>query len=289
MTVLEVIQRSTEFLTRKGVDSPRLQVELMLAHVLRLPRLQLYLNFERVLKEPDLAALRAMVQRRGTREPLQHILGTVSFCGLEIAVNRHVLIPRPETEQLADLADRQLASLGDQPPVVLDLCTGSGCLAVYLAVKHPTASVVATDLSPEALTVAAENADRHGVAARVQFQQGDLFAALATAAGLPRFDLLVSNPPYIPSAEIDTLQPEVRDHDPRLALDGGRDGLSFYRRLADEAAAWVRPGGVLMVEFGDGQGAALLELFAQNPLHSARLEKDLSGRERFFIASVAGA
>jgi release factor glutamine methyltransferase len=334
VTVLEVIQRSTDYLAKKGVESPRLQVELMLAHVLKLPRLQLYLNFERVLSEADLTTLRQIVQRRGTREPLQHILGSVSFCGIEIAVNRHVLIPRPETEQLAQLASQHLQARfastfhpacghplpsSDEgrgqgegcplsSPTILDLCTGSGCLAIYLAVKHPSARVIATDISAEALEVALANASQGGVSERVTLLQGDLFDALTKAVPSPqpsppmgarepeakavgdiRFDLIVSNPPYIASAEIETLQPEVRDHDPRLALDGGADGLDFYRRLAMEAPRWLKPGGVLMAEFGDGQGKAVTGLFSQPSWHSPRLEKDLSERERFFIASVRGA
>lgn len=286
MTVLEVIQRSADYLAKKGVDSPRLQVELMLAHVLQLPRLQLYLDFERKLTDAELAALRPLVRRRGTREPLQHILGSTSFCGLDLAVTRHVLIPRPETEQLAELAANHLSTRAPQPATILDLCTGSGCLAIYLAVKHPAASVFATDISPDALQVALANASQSGVSGRITFLQGDLFTPLP--AGL-RVDLIVSNPPYIPSAEIDTLPPEVRDHDPRAALDGGADGLEFFRAIAAEAPHWLKPGGVLMAEFDDGQGPALLELFSAAPWRSQRVEKDLSGRERFFIASAAGA
>lgn len=288
MTVLEVIQRSTEFLAKRGVDSPRLQVELMLAHVLKLPRLQLYLNFERKLDEAQLTTLRAMVQRRGTREPLQHILGSVSFCGVEISVNRHVLIPRPETEQLAELAVQFLKAAGSSDASrlsVLDLCTGSGCLAVYLALKCPQAKVSATDVAGEAIETARGNAAAAKVDS-ISFSQGDLFSALPAGS---RFDLIVSNPPYIPSEEIATLQPEVRDHDPRLALDGGGDGLAFYRRIVAESSVWLKPGGCLMLEFGDGQGPALMKLFASAEWRSQRLEKDLSGRERFFIASTSAA
>jgi release factor glutamine methyltransferase len=289
VTVLKVIQRSTDFLAKRGVDSPRLQVELLLAAVLGLPRLQLYLNFERPVGEPELSRLREMVRRRGQREPLQHILGTAHFCGLELAVNRHVLVPRPETEQLADLALAFLKSRPSRsqaPPRVLDLGTGSGCLALWLARQCGDARVWAVDLSPEALGVARANAAAHGMTERIEFLEGDLFVAVPAGA---RFDLIVSNPPYIPSAEIDTLQPEVRDHDPRQALDGGADGLAFHRRIAAEAPGRLGQGGVLVVEFGDGQGGALRELFAGDHWKSGQVEKDLSGRERFFIATVAGA
>ena len=257
MTVLEVIQRSTEFLAKRGVESPRLQSELLLAHVLALPRMKLYLNFERALSPAETDSMRDLVKRRGTREPLQHILGSVSFCGLEIAVNRSVLIPRPETELLAEAGWEFLAGAGEAARA-LDLGTGSGCLAIALAAKCPAARVVATDISPDALAVARSNAIRHSVAERIDFREGDGFAAVPAGA---RFDLIVSNPPYIASAEIATLEAEVRDHDPRLALDGGADGLDFYRRIAAEAGAFLKPGGKLMLEFGDGQAGALTSLF----------------------------
>ena len=150
MTILEVIQRSADYLAKHGVDSPRLQAELLLAHVLGVPRMGLYLEFQRVLAEPELAAARELVKRRGQREPLQHLVGSVSFCGFELAVNPHVLVPRPETEPLAEAAWSFLSASGQQTPLALDLCTGSGCLAIALAMKCPRAMIHAADLSPEA-------------------------------------------------------------------------------------------------------------------------------------------
>lgn len=283
MTVLEVIQRSSEFLAKKGVDSPRLQVELLLAHVLAMPRLKLYLNFERALTDAELEQARALVKRRGQREPLQHILGTACFCGLEMAVNRDVLVPRPETEILAERAWQFLSTLHPQSAAVLDFGTGSGCLAIAIAVHAPTAEVHALDVSPAAIRVAGDNAVRHGIAQRILFHEGDGFAALPPEL---RFDLIVANPPYISSAEIDTLEPEVRDHDPRLALDGGPDGLACYRRIAAEATARLKPGGRLMLEFGDGQGTALRDLFTATGWQVEGVERDYTGRERFLIASA---
>ncbi len=282
VTILEVIQRSTEFLAKRGVASPRLQIELLLAHALQLPRLKLYLNFERALTEPELATVRELVKRRGERQPLQHLLGTTSFCGLEISVNPHVLIPRPETERLAERAWQFLATLNSQPATALDFGTGSGCLAIALAVKCPTAKIHAVDISRDALEVARQNAARHGVVERIQFHTGDGFAPLPE--GL-RCDLVVANPPYIPSDEISTLEPEVRDHDPRGALDGGADGLDFYRRLAAETAGRLRPDGQLMLEFGDGQASAIGDIFQRHHWRVECVEKDLDGRERFLIAS----
>jgi len=279
VTVLEVIQRSTEFLQRHGVDSPRLQIELLLAHVLKLPRLQLYLNHERVLAETELAALRALVQRRARREPLQHLVGNTAFLGLEIAVGPDALIPRPETETLVELAAAALAKV--TAPAVLDFGTGTGCIALALAVQCPSASVHALDISPAALALARRNAEAHKLGGRVLLHLGDGFAALPPAA---RFDLIVSNPPYIPAAEIATLQPEVRDFDPRLALDGGADGLAFHRRLAREAPARLKPGGGFFAEFGDGQAEAIQSLFAEAGWDQIAVHPDLTGRLRVVTA-----
>jgi release factor glutamine methyltransferase len=284
MTVLEAIQRGTEFLGKKGVDTPRLQVELLLAHLLALPRMKLYLNFERALVPAETDALRELLVRRGQREPLQHLVGTVSFCGLELAVNRHVLVPRPETELLAEAAWQWLAARGAGASA-LDLGTGSGCLAIALATHCPAARVVASDVSPEALERARANALRHGLQDRIAFHAGDAFRALPEG---DCFDLIVSNPPYIPTEEIATLQPEVRDHDPHLALDGGADGLDVYRRIAGEAAAWLKPDGRLMLEFGDGQAEALTTLLANAGWAVASVHEDYSHRPRFLVTVRAG-
>ena len=240
MTVLEVIQRSSEFLARKGVESPRLQIELLLAHVLQLPRLKLYLNFDRALNSLELETVRSFVKRRAAREPLQHILGTTSFCGLEIAVNSNVLVPRPETELLTERAIEYLSCLPSEPGIVLDFGTGSGCIALAVAIRCPNAEIHALDISEEALAVARQNAARLQVEGRIRFYLGDGFAALPCAR---QFHLIISNPPYIAGSEIESLEPEVRFHDPRLALDGGIDGLDFYRRIAAEAPAWLAPQG----------------------------------------------
>jgi release factor glutamine methyltransferase len=284
VTVLEAIQRSAEFLTRKGVDSPRLQAELLLAHVLKLPRMKLYLNFERPLVADEVDALRAAVQRRGQREPLQHIVGSTSFCGFELAVNRHVLVPRPETEMLAELGWRFLSTFNCHPSTALDFGTGSGCLAVALAAKCPQVQVTALDVSADALDVARQNVTSHGLQERVRLVEGDGFTALPIGA---RFNLIISNPPYIPTAEIETLDPEVRDFDPRTALDGGGDGLDFVRRLATESGVFLAPAGRLMVELGDGQDGAAREIFAGQNWIVEAVQEDYSRRSRFLIARRA--
>jgi len=284
VTVLEAIQKSTEFLGKKNVESPRLQAELLLAHLLKMPRMKLYLNFDRQLTAAETDALRELIKRRGQREPLQHITGSTSFCGFEMAVNRHVLIPRPETEQLAELGWQFLSTINHQPSTCLDFCTGSGCLAIAIAAKCPSAKIVATDISAEALVLAKENAARNNVAEKIEFLQGDGFAALAAGA---QFDLIVSNPPYIPSAEIETLEPEVRDFDPRLALDGGADGLNFYRLLAAEAKSLLKPAGKIMVEFGDGQADAIKKIFESEKWIVEAVREDYSQRARILVAQAS--
>ncbi len=280
MTVLEVIRRGSQFLAAKGVASPRLQVELLLAHLLQLPRMRLYLNFERALDAAEMDKLRQLIKRRGLREPLQHILGSTSFCGLEFFVTAQALVPRPETELLAETAWEFLNAL-PAAATALDFGTGSGCLAVTLAVKSPDARIVAIDISPEALALARQNAERHAVTSRVEFLGGDGFSALPAE---PRFRLIVANPPYIPAAEIASLEPEVRDHDPHAALDGGVDGLDFFRRLSREAGSFLKPEGKIMLEFGDGQEAAIRGLFEAQMWIVETVKADYSGQPRILTA-----
>jgi release factor glutamine methyltransferase len=286
VTVLEAIQRSADFLAKKGVESPRLQVELLLGHLLKLPRMKLYLNFERELTPAELDALRVMVKRRGEREPLQHIVGSVSFWGLELAVNPHVLIPRPETEILAECAWTFLNGIkgGSRGPSALDFGTGSGCLAIAMAAKCPIAEIAAVDISPEAIAVAKRNAATHKVDACIHFFCGNGFAAIPAAQ---QFDLVVSNPPYVPAGEIAALESEVRDHDPCLALDGGEDGLDFYHRLASEAAPFLKPGGKIMLELGFGQANAVAEIFSRQKWVVEAVKDDYSHVPRVLIANRA--
>jgi release factor glutamine methyltransferase len=283
VTVLEAIQKSTEFLGKKNVESARLQAELLLAHLLKMPRMKLYLNFERALTATETDALREFVKRRSRREPLQHITGSTSFCGHEIAVNRNVLVPRPETELLAELGWQFLLTLNSQLSTALDFCTGSGCIAIALAAKCPRAKIFALDISTDALALAGENAARNKVAEQVKFLQGDGFAALSAKT---QFDLIVSNPPYIPSAEIETLEPEVKDFDPHIALDGGADGLEFYRLIATSAASFLKPAGKVMVEFGDGQAEVIQKLFETEKWIVEAVKDDYSQRARILIARL---
>jgi release factor glutamine methyltransferase len=294
VTVLDVIQLSTDFLAKKGVESPRLQAELLLSHLLGMPRMQLYLNFQRPLTSSEQDVLREMVRRRGAREPLQHVIGSVSFCGLELEVTRDVLIPRQETELLAEQGWVFLNELAksDSPSrstervearSALDFGTGSGCLTIALAVRSPGARITAPDISATALAVAQRNASRHGVSDRIEFVLGNGFPALRPDK---RFDLIVANPPYIPTAEIEQLEPEVRDYDPRSALDGGPDGLAFHRQLAIAAGAFLKPQGKLMLEFGDGQEALVAKLFEEQNWIVERVVNDYTHRPRILIALI---
>ena len=285
VTIRTAIQSQEAFLASKGVESSRLQVELLLAHLLKIPRLKLYLDLDRELSPTELSQIETLIHRRAERVPLQHLVGSVSFNGLELEVNGDVLIPRPETEILSQLAVQRLSSLKKPAPVAVDFGSGSGCLTISLAVGVPGAQVHAIDCSEAAIAVARRNAQRHGVADRIRFHLGDGFAALP---GMTQpFDLLVSNPPYISTGEIATLDPEVRDHDPLLALDGGADGLDFYRRLAAEAPGFLQPGAPVLLEFGDGQEDDLCRLFSGAGWVFEAIENDLSGRPRIVIARCA--
>ncbi len=300
MTVLEAIQKSTEFLAKKGVESPRLQTELLLAHLLKLPRMKLYLNFDRGLTASETDGLRELVKRRGLREPLQHIVGSTSFCGHEIAVSRAALIPRPETELLAELGWKFLSTSHQPPATALDFGAGTGCIAIALAANCPDSRITALDISADALALAKQNAVQNQFAGRIEFLQGDGFAALLSegrisqvpnqndedsqGSSLRQFDLIVSNPPYIASAEIATLAPEVKDFEPRGALDGGADGLDYYRRLAAEAKPFLKPDGKIMLEFGDGQADDIKKIFAEEKWVVEAVRDDYSQRARILVA-----
>lgn len=272
MPLLEVLKGASDFLGKQGVESPRLNAEHLLSHVLGIKRLELYLQFDRPLGEKERAPLRDLIRKRGTGIPLQHLLGTVEFCGRTFRSDARALIPRPETEQLVEraLTYAPLAS-------ILDVATGSGVIALSLAIELPGASVVATDISPEALSLARENANLLGVD-RLFLQEADLMPP-----GEGRFDLITANLPYIPSAEIPTLSREVR-HDPLAALDGGADGLDLVRRLAPLAAVRLNPGGHLLLEIGMGQADAVTDCLAGHNYRDIAALPDYQGTLRFIEA-----
>lgn len=281
VTILELIQKTTGYFEKAGVPTPRLDIEWLLAHALGLRRMDLYVQFERVLTEAELDRLRPLVKRRAAREPLQHLVGTVEFCGIPLAVDRRALIPRPETEILVD---RALALLPQEEAVALDLGTGSGAIALALLAARPAWRVIATDLSAEALALARENAARLGLESRVTFREGDLFAPLIAGEV---FDLVAANPPYLPTAQIASLEPEVREHDPRVALDGGAAGLDVIRRIADEAPKALKSGGRLLLEVGHDQADAVAGLLRERGWTEIAFSADLQGCRRIVEAQAA--
>ena len=250
-TPLKLLAWTKEYLLSKGVVNARLEAEWLLCAATGLDRIGLYLQYDKPLNAGELADYRSKVARRARREPLQHILGSQEFCGLDYEVTADVLIPRYDTEVLVTEAAARLSGV----PTALDIGTGSGCIAITLKRQHPEAIITATDVSEVALTVARRNAEKHSVS--IEFLLGSLFTPVAGR----KFDLIVSNPPYIPAADIARLDLEVRDYDPRMALDGGSDGLDIYWTLIPESVEHLHPGGWLMVEIGAGQSDAVVQLF----------------------------
>lgn len=279
MTIREATRHSIQTLEAAGVPDPHADAALLLSHVVGLPRLELSLTPSMRLTPEQEQRLSSLLLSRASREPLQYLLKEQCFFGLDFTVDARGLIPRPETETLCEIALTFLKTRAK--PRVLDLCTGSGAIAVTLKRECPSSEVTATDLSPEALALAQENAARLG--ASVRFLQGDLFAPVAGE----RYDAIVSNPPYIESEICETLQPEVL-REPRMALDGGKDGLDFYRAIARQAANHLLPGGLLSMEIGDTQGQAVCELLQAEKAYTAPVIcKDLQGKDRVVCAHAA--
>jgi release factor glutamine methyltransferase len=268
-TIRKVLEWTKVYLAEKGVENARLESEWMLAAVTGHDRVGLYVNFDQPLTDEELTSYRAMVARRAKREPLQYILGTQEFCGLEFQVSPAVLIPRHDTAVLVEKALEK----GACAKTVLDIGTGSGCVAIALARQLPNAAVTAIDLSPDALSIARSNAGRVGV--KVDFREGSLFDPVSE-----RFDLIVSNPPYITTADLATLQPEVTDFEPVMALDGGSDGLDFYRLISSGASKHLNPGGWLMLEVGIGQAEAVRELLDESGFLDIFTANDTGNIER---------
>lgn len=278
LTVLEIIKRTTEFLEKRGVEGPRLNAELLIGHALGLKRMQLYLQFERPLTEPELEKIRPLVKRRGNREPVQYIIGETEFSGLKLKVDRRALIPRPETERLIELLTQRLT---EAPASILDLGTGSGAIALALANAWPNAAVTAVDNSAGALALARENAEICGLSARVKFVLSDWFTSLGAGE---QFQLIVANPPYLSDAELHPAQPEVKDFEPRAALTAGANGTAALEQIIREARPFLAPGGLLACETGLAQHPQLQELAAKAGYVRTESLRDLTGRERYLLA-----
>lgn len=282
-TVGRLLSWTTEFLKKRGSESPRLDAEVMLASVLGWERVQLYTHFEDEIGEAQRGRYRDLVRRRAEGAPVAYLVGRKEFYSLRFDVSPAVLIPRPESEFVVIEAIEALKTL--EAPRLVDVGTGSGCLAVACAHQLTKAKVTAIDLSPKALEVARKNAERHKLIDRVEFLEGDLLGPLADA---PTLDAIVSNPPYIPTDDVANLEPGVRDHEPILALDGGADGLEVVRRLIREAAPRLKPGGHLILEIGTAQEASVRELLSDEQVWELRPTiRDLQGHPRVIHATRA--
>ena len=285
-TVRRILEWTSGFFKRKNVEPARLSAELILAHVLDCPRIKLYTDYERELTEKQLSACRELVKRAGEQEPIAYLTGKAPFFNLEFEVTRDVLIPRPDTETLVENVLQFVRHQGGfESPRVLDLCTGSGCVAAAIAYHLKTAVVTATDISPPAVEVARKNVERLGLAGRVLVEQGDLFEPLEKMVDIQPFNLIVSNPPYIPTAQIETLDRSVKDYEPLSALDGGLDGLVIHRRILNDAPARLLPGGRIYLEIAFDQGEQATQLMSEHPaFEEVQILKDFGGRDRVISA-----
>ena len=275
MTVLEVLQSSTAYFKKRKIDNPRLNAEHLLAHVLNRKRLELYLEFERELDEAELKPLRDLVRRRGEGEPLQHLLGTVEFCGHTFLCDKRAMVPRPETEELVEFVKSEIRNPKSE---ILDVGTGSGVIALSLAAQFPEAEVRAVDVSDDALALAGENAARLGLSERVRFAKGNLLDAIESD-----FDLIVANLPYVSTQDRQSLSREVL-HDPEAALFAGERGDELLRQLIEQAGTRLRPGGLLALEIGIGQNDALSGFLAEKNYHDIESKNDYSSTTRFLFA-----
>jgi len=275
MTVLQVLQATTAYFKKHSVESPRLNAEHLLAHVLGRKRIDLYLEFERVLTESELAPLRALVKRRGEGEPLQHLLGTTEFCGLTFLCDKRAMVPRPETEELVELIESRIENRESR---IVDVGTGSGVIALSLAMKFPEAEILGIDISDDALALAQENAARLKLVDRVRFLKSNLFENVDGT-----FDLVVANLPYISTQDHHTLSREVL-HDPAVALFASARGDELVRELIAQAPSQLRPGGMLALEIGIDQGDALFSALAEKNYRDIYSKTDYSGVTRFLFA-----
>lgn len=286
-TIQKLLNWTTEYLTQKGVDSPRLSAELLLSSVLGLKRIELYTQYNRIVEEEHLAKLRELVKRAGQHEPVAYLVGKAEFYSIEFEVTPDCLIPRPETELLVQRAV-ELLRQRTGPHQVCDLCTGCGVIAVAVARNVPDARVVATDLSAAALGVAAGNVKKNQLEERIELLQGDLFEPLIPQLDVTPFDLIACNPPYVSAAEYEELEKNVKDYEPRAALYGGEDGLDLYRRICEQVGRFLKPDGALLLEIGYKQGPAVRALLEQTELFKAiTVDKDLSGHDRLVTARRA--
>ena len=282
--IVDVLKWSRDYLKGKQIESPQIEAEWILREVLNLNRLEIYLKYERPLSPAELARIRALLLKRASGQPIQYVLGSAEFMGLKLRVTPDVLIPRPETELLVE---KTLELCRNRVTArILDIGTGSGCIAIALAHFLPECQVVAIDVSATALQIARENAAIHNVANRIDFQELDILHSPELSMG--QFDIIVSNPPYVSGDYYVNLPKLVKEHEPEIALNPGTDGLLFYRRIKELASEIAIPGGAVVLEIGgDYQATAVAELFSESAFDSVAIVKDYSGQSRVIIAELA--
>ena len=283
-TIKKLLEWISEYFEAHGVDSPRLSAELLLCHILKLERIQLYTLYDRVVQADQLAALRALVKRAAEHEPIAYLVGRCEFYSLPLKITPDCLIPRPETEHLVE---RAVDFLRDRPSpqYALDLCTGSGCIAAAIAKNVNDVQVVATDICDNALKIAAENIHRHKLNEKVRLLCGDLFDAIIEGLDETRFDLIVSNPPYVSDDEYEKLEQNVKHYEPKLALWAGVDGLDIYQRILKKVDEFLKPDGALMMEIGYAQGPAIQKMLEEASIFKdITIEKDFANNDRIAIA-----
>ena len=285
-SVVDLLDWTTGYFQQHGIPNPRLDAEVLLGHLLKKSRLQLYLHFEMPVFQEHLTPFRELIKKRIAHTPVSYLTNRKEFMSLDFYVDERVLIPRPETEQLVETI---LTAETENFQRLLELGTGSGVIATCLAVQHSEWEIVATDISESALAVARKNAEIHACTAQIKFLSGDLFEPVAAicANGDAQFDWIVCNPPYIKNTERDTLSPDVRDHEPEIALFAGSDGLDVIRRLIAEAPKYLAPTGKLILEIGATQANTIRTLLeAESAYATYKLFKDYAGKERIVLASV---
>lgn len=292
-TVSEILDKVTSYLKRRGIPEPRIDAEVLLAHVLEIERLEIYLNFDSRVTEKDLSAYKKLIERKVRREPVAFIVGYKEFMGLKFFLNKDVLIPRPETEILVEKVIEKAQNIGksrnyeyrrDNSLTIVDLCTGSGNIAISLARNIASCKIYATDISKGAIQVARKNAKFHNVEGRVEFLLGDLFSPLEKLNSNLAVDFVVSNPPYVKSRDLVLLSPEIKK-EPLSALEGGNEGLNFYHRIIPEASKYLVDGGYLIMEIGDYQGKAVMNLIKkEKQFYPPQLVKDYAGLDRVIVA-----
>ncbi|TMA89352.1 MAG: peptide chain release factor N(5)-glutamine methyltransferase [Deltaproteobacteria bacterium] len=273
-TVRSLLQWARDWLAKKGMENPRLDAELLLAHALRCDRVRLYIDADKPLAAEELARFKSLIKRRGALEPVAYILGTKEFYGRPFAVAAGIFIPRPETELLVRMVTEHFAR--DAEARVLDLCAGSGAVGISIAAERPRMRVDLVELSAHAAAVARANAEKHALG-RVRVVTGDLYAALPEKV---RYDAIAANPPYVPTAEIGRLAPDVIQHEPHIALFAGEDGLAVIRRIVAGVGEWLAPGGLFVTEIDPSQGEAVAHLLRDVGLMQVRVERDLAGLDR---------